>query len=83
MYDIFVESGMYGPATLRQILDCTHYKRAIYALICLFLALYILLFESFLEANLHVRGTCVDTVETFEEAITCKDKKNIKAKHAC
>ena len=77
--DVFVESGIYGPCTLRQILDCTHYKRSISAHSSLFLALYELMFESYLNLNPHIRGPCVDIVKQFEKAISSgnEDKDSI------
>ena len=67
--DIFVESGIYGPATLHQIMDCTHYKRSVTAHSVMLLALYELMFESFVRKNPHVRGPCVNISKEFETTL--------------
>ncbi|KAK5933353.1 hypothetical protein CgunFtcFv8_013842 [Champsocephalus gunnari] len=38
--DAWMEADVYGPATTRQILKCTHYKRALHAHIYSYVALY-------------------------------------------
>jgi len=45
--DAWLEAGVYGSATIRQILKCARYKRTLSAHIHMYTALYELLLEKF------------------------------------
>jgi len=45
--DAWIEADVYGAATTRQILKCTHYKRSLWAHIYSYVALYELVLEEF------------------------------------
>ena len=72
--DAWIESGVYGSATTRQILKCTHYKRSLLAHIHSYMALYDLKLEQFFKDNPDVLGICQEATCRLEEAITTEDK---------
>lgn len=49
--DAWMEADVYGSATTRQILKCTHYKRSFRAHIYSYMALYEMAFEEFFREN--------------------------------
>ena len=49
--DAWLEAGVYGSGTIRQILKCAHYKRTLHAHIHMYMALYELLLETFFKEN--------------------------------
>jgi len=54
--DAWIEADVYGPATTRQILKCSHYKRALRAHVHTYTALYELLLEEFFTEMQHLKG---------------------------
>ena len=69
--DAWLESNVYGSATIRQILKCTHYKRSIQAHIYTYMALYELVLEMFFEEYPHLNVGAWKAAEKVEEA--CKN----------
>ena len=69
--DAWLESNVYGSATIRQILKCTHYKRSIQAHIYTYMALYELVLEMFFEEYPHLKVGAWKAAEKVEEA--CKN----------
>ena len=72
--DAWIESGVYGSATTRQILKCTHYKRSLLAHIHSYMALYDLKLEQFFTENPDMLDICQEATCHLEEAITKEDK---------
>ena len=56
--DAWIEADVYGPATTRQILKCTHYKRSLHAHIYTYMALYELALEEFFSDNPQLQSGC-------------------------
>lgn len=73
--DAWIEADVYGPATTRQILKCTHYKRAIHAHIYSYVALYEMALEEFFKEN--SQDVCLKATEGVEAA--CSEGKDTKA----
>ena len=59
--DAWIEADVYGSATTRQILKCTHYKHSLHAYIYSYMALYELVIQQFFKDN-------PDLVEVHQEA---------------
>ena len=66
--DAWIEAGVYGPATIRQILKCTHYKRTLRAHIYTYMALYELLLEKLFAEKPHLKSICSKPVSDVQEA---------------
>ena len=66
--DAWIESGVYGSATARQILKCAHYKRTLRAHIYTYTALNELLLEKFFEDKPHLKAICSEPVNQLQEA---------------
>lgn len=62
---ILVESGIYGPTTLRQILEGKHMKRCIEAYMYLYLVLFKLYIDKLLEANSDIHKVLYPLVSSF------------------
>ncbi|KAI4816689.1 hypothetical protein KUCAC02_009005 [Chaenocephalus aceratus] len=75
--DAWMEADVYGPATTRQILKCTHYKRALHAHIYSYVALYEMALEEFFKDNPQLKYVCLKATEGVEAA--CSEGKDIKA----
>ncbi|KAK1879681.1 Acetyl-coenzyme A carboxylase carboxyl transferase subunit beta, partial [Dissostichus eleginoides] len=75
--DAWMEADVYGPATTRQILKCTHYKRALHAHIYSYVALYEMALEEFFKDNAQLKYVCLKATEGVEAA--CSERKDIKA----
>ena len=76
--DAWIEAGVYGSATMRQILKCKHYKRSLHAHIYTYVALYEIVLEEFFKKNQHLKVGCVDATAEIQKA--CSEKnKHIKA----
>jgi len=54
--DAWLEAGVYGSATIRQILKCAHCKRTLRAHIHMYMALYELLLEKFFKEKPHLKA---------------------------
>ena len=67
--DVWVETGLFSPATVRQILDFRFYKRSLHAHSSTLLALYELMFEEFLKRNPCHQGPCSNIVAKLESCI--------------
>ena len=68
--DAWVEADVYGPATTRQILKCSHYKRALRAHMYTYMALYELALEQFFVEMPHLQEVCLKPTAEIQEA--CK-----------
>lgn len=75
----WVESGMYGPTTCKQIIDGTHVKRCVEAHITTLLTLFQLYLEPILLKN-QERYEVADKIST-DINNACKDKTNVKNAH--
>ncbi|CAK6975646.1 hypothetical protein D5F01_LYC12211 [Scomber scombrus] len=75
--DAWIEADVYGPATTRQILKCTHYKRALHAHIYSYVALYEMALEKFFKENSQLKDVCLKATEGVEAA--CSEGKDTKA----
>ena len=58
--DVWQESGVYWPAMVSQIIDCTHYYRAINAHQYTYLALFELIMDAFLSEEPTLKGHVID-----------------------
>lgn len=72
--DAWMEAGVYGSATTRQILKCSHYKRALRAHIYSYIALYEIALELFFTEKPHLKVVCLEATCQIEEAYTEADK---------
>ncbi|KAK5906285.1 hypothetical protein CgunFtcFv8_002167 [Champsocephalus gunnari] len=61
--DAWMEADVYGPATTRQILKCTHYKQALHAHIYSYVALYEMALEEFFKDNPQLKYVCLKATE--------------------
>jgi hypothetical protein len=68
--DAWIEADIYGAATTRQILKCSHYKRALRAHIHTYMALYELALEQFFVEMPHLKEVCSKPTEELQEACT-------------
>ena len=68
--DAWIEADVYGPATTRQILKCSHYKRALRAHVHTYTALYELLLEEFFTEMQHLKEVCSKPTNDVQEACT-------------
>jgi len=66
--DAWIEADVYGPATTRQILKCSHYKRTFRAHIHMYMALYDLLLEQFFTELPHLKEVCLKPTTELEDA---------------
>jgi len=66
--DAWLEAGVYGSGTIRQILKCAHYKRTLHAHIHMYMALYELLLEKFFKEKPHLKAICSEPVNKLQEA---------------
>jgi len=57
--DTRIEADVYRSATTRQILKCTHYKRALRAYIYSYVALYEMALEEFFKDNQQLKEVCL------------------------
>ena len=78
--DAWIEAELYGPATIRQILKCSHYKRTIRAHIYSYIALYELALELFFEEHPHLESICSEATQEIEKVFS-KAGNNTKAEH--
>ena len=74
---VFIESGIYGPTTLNQILQGKHMKRSIEAYLCLYLALFKLYINHLFEQNKHVQDSVPPLVSSFARSFETKEKETI------
>ena len=81
--DAWIEADLYGPATTRQILKCTHNKRSLHAHIYSYLAFSRhLALEQFLEDNSYLKDVLIDATAQVEYAVQEKHKKPKSVKQA-
>ena len=66
--DAWIEADVYGSATTRQILKCTHYKRALRAHTYSYVALHKMLLEEFFNDNPQLKQVCLMATERVEAA---------------
>ncbi len=66
--DTWIEADVYGPSTTRQILKCSHYKRALRAHIHTYMALYELALEQFFTDMPHLKEICLSPTKELHEA---------------
>lgn len=66
--DAWIEADVYGSATTRQILKCTHYKRALRAHTYSYVALYEMLLEEFFNDTPQLKQVCLMATEGVEAA---------------
>ena len=79
--DAWIEADVYGAATTRQILKCTHYKRSLRGHIYSYVALYEIALEEFFKENPQLKDICWEATEQVEAA--CSEKnKSAKAESA-
>ena len=83
--DAWIESDVFGASTTRQILNVTHYKRALRAHIYTSTALYEMVFELFFEDNPELKCATVIAAEEVEAACSEAEKvtkaKSVKQAH--
>ena len=72
--DAWMEADVYGSATTRQILKCTHYKRSLQAHIYSYVALSEMAIEEFFKDNPHLKEVCVVATDTVQTACGEHDK---------
>ena len=66
--DAWIEADLYGTATTRQILKCSHYKRALRAHIHTYMSLYELVLEQFFTEMPHLKEVCSKPTKELQEA---------------
>ena len=66
--DSWIEADVYGSATTRQILKCTHYKRSLTAHIYSYVALYEMAMEEFFKDNPHPKDVCLEATVGIKDA---------------
>ena len=76
--DAWIEADVYGAATTRQILKCTHYKRSLCAHIYSYVALYEMALEEFFRDNPQLKDICWEATDRVEEACS-EENKSTKA----
>ena len=76
--DAWIEADVYGSATARQILKCTHYKRALRAHIYSYVALFEMALEEFFKDNPQLNEVCLKATEGIE-AVCSDESKHTKA----
>ena len=74
--DAWVEADVYGSATTRQILKCTHYKRALRAHTYSYVALYEMALEEFFKDNQQLKEVCLKATEKIQDACSQESKYN-------
>jgi len=72
--DAWIEADVYGSATTRQILKCTHYKHSLHAHIYSYMALYELVIEQFFKDNPDLVEVCQKASTEMEDACTVANK---------
>ena len=72
--DAWMESDVYGCATTRQILKCTHYKRALRDHIYSYVTLYEMTLEEFVTDNPQLKDDCLEATDKVEVACSEEDK---------
>ena len=72
--DAWIEADVYGPATTRQILKCTHYKRSLRAHIYSYVALYELVLEEFFKEYPQQKRMCLKATGQVLSNCSVKDK---------
>jgi len=72
--DAWMEADLYGSATTRQILKCTHYKRSIQAYIYSYVALSEMAIKEFFNDNPHLKEVCIVATDKFQSACREHDK---------
>ena len=78
IYDAWMEADVYGSATTRQIIKCTHYNRSLRAHIYSYMALHELAIDQFLKHNPDLKDVCLEATAEIEEACSVTNK-NTKA----
>jgi len=76
--DAWIEADVYGSATTRQILKCTHYKRALRAHTYSYVALHEMALEEFFGNNPQLKKVCLKATEGVE-ATCSQGSKHTKA----
>lgn len=72
--DAWTEADVYGSATTRQILKCTHYKRSLQAHIYSYVALSEMAIEEFFKDNPHLKEVCIVATDKVQTACREHDK---------
>ncbi len=72
--EAWLEADVYGPATMRQILNCTNYKRSLSAHVYTYAALYEMALEEFFKENPQIDRVCAGSAKAIEVACTVTDK---------
>ena len=72
--DAWIEADVYGAATTRQILKCTHYKCSLRGHIYSYVALYEIALEEFFKENPQLKDICWEAIEQVEAACSEKNK---------
>ena len=72
--DAWIEADVYGAATTRQILKCTHYKCSLRGHIYSYVALYEIALEEFFKENPQLKDICWEAIEQAEAACSEKNK---------
>ncbi len=72
--EAWLEADVYGPATTRQILKCTNYKRCISAHIYTYTALYELAIAEFFAEKPNVEKVCTESAMPIQVACSDSDK---------
>ena len=76
--DAWMEADVYGSATTRQILKCTHYKHALRAHNYSYVALYEMALEEFFKDNPQLKEVCLKATKGVEAACS-EGSKHTKA----
>ena len=72
--DAWMEVDVHDSATTKQILKCTHYKRALRGHTYSYVALYEMVLEEFFTNNPQPKDACLEATEKFEAACSEEDK---------
>ena len=85
--DAWIESDVYGSSTVRQILQCSHYKRSLQAHIHTYMAMYEIVLEKFFNDNPHLEALCSkhanDILQAFITKTSRSDGVLIAHQHLC
>ena len=77
---VFIESGIYGPTTLNQVVKGKHMKRCLEAYMYLYLALFKLYTDELFRHNQKIPYSVLPLVSSFLLDLETKDKQNIEMK---
>ena len=74
--DAWIESNVYGSSTVRQILQCSLYKRSLQAHIHTYMAMYEIVLEKFFNDNPHLEALCSKHANDILQAFITKTSRS-------